>query len=92
MDQKTEDAGTIAALMIRLKDYRLPRALRLLEKVNEGETLANEDIAFLKRVYDDSRSSQSLVTRHPEYQDLIVRMLDLYTEIITKGLENEKAS
>lgn len=91
MDQKTEDAGTIAALMLRLKQTRLPRALRLLEKVNEGEKLANEDIAFLKRVYNDSRSSQSLVTRHPEYEDLIVRTLDLYTEIITKGLENEKA-
>ena len=91
MDQSTEDAGTIAALMLRMKDYRLPRAKRLLELVRAGNTLSDEDIQFLKRVYDDSRSSQPLVQRHPEYQELIVKALDLYTEIITKGLENEKA-
>jgi hypothetical protein len=91
MDQATKDAGTIAAMMIRMKEYRLPRAKRLFEKVNRGDTLSNEDISFLKRVYNDSRSSQELVKRHPEYHQLIVRALDLYTEIITRGLENEKA-
>jgi len=91
MDQSRRDAGTIAALMIRLKEYRLPRAKRLLERVNDGEVLSDEDIAFLERVYNDSRSSQPLVKRHPEFHDLIVRALTLYTEIINKGLENEKA-
>jgi len=90
MDQSTIDAGTIAALMIRLKDYRLPRALRLLDDVNNGEKLGDSDIQFLKRVYNDSRNTQPLVKRHPEYHELISRTLDLYTEIITKGLENEK--
>jgi len=90
IDQSKKDAGTIAALMIRMKEYRLPRAKRLLEKVNGGETLSDEDISFLTRVYDDSRNSQPLVKRHPEYHELIVRIMDLYTEIITRGLENEK--
>lgn len=90
MDQSDKDAGTIAALMIRFKEYRLPRAKSLLEKVNEGETLSNEDISFLKRVYNDSRANTQLVRRHPEYNDIVVRAIDLYTEIITKGLENEK--
>lgn len=91
MEQSTKDAGTIAALMIRMKDYRLPRAKRLLEKVNQGDLLSNEDISFLKRVYNDSRNSQPLVKRHPEYHDIVVRALNLYTDIIAKGLENEKA-
>jgi hypothetical protein len=73
MDQSTKDAGTIAALMIRMREYRLPRAKRML-----------------RRVYNDSRNTQPLVKRHPEYHDLIVRAIDLYTEIIAKGLENEK--
>ena len=77
--------------MIRFKDYRLPRAKRLLEKVNEGYTLADEDIQFLKRVFDDSRASEPLVKRHPEYHELIARALDLYSEIVSKGLENEKS-
>jgi len=91
MDQSRRDAGTITALMIRLKESRLPRAKRLLEKVNEGDLLSDQDIAFLERVYNDSRNSQPLVKRHPEYHELIVRVMNLYTEIINKGLENEKA-
>jgi hypothetical protein len=91
MEQSKEDAGTIAALMIRFKEYRLPRAQRMLEKVNGGEKLSDSDIQFLKRVYNDGRNTQPLVKRHPEYNDLIARYISLYTEIINKGLENEKA-
>ena len=91
MEQSKEDAGTIAALMIRFKEYRLPRAQRMLEKVNGGEKLSDSDIQFLKRVYNDGRNTQPLVKRHPEYNDLITRYINLYTEIINKGLENEKA-
>ena len=89
IDQEELDAGTIAALMIRFKDYRLPRAKRLLERVNKGERLTEEDIRFLKRVYRDGWQVQPLVKRHPEYSDLVARTLSLYTEIITKGIENE---
>jgi hypothetical protein len=91
MDKSDLDAGTIAALMLRFKEYRLPRAKRLLEKVNGGAILSEEDIRFLKRVYTDGRNTQSLVKRHPEYSDLISRALGLYTEIINKGLENEES-
>jgi hypothetical protein len=91
MEQSDKDTGTIAVLMIRLKESRLPRARQLQEKVNQGERLSDSDIGFLKRVYEDSRSSQALIMRNPEYIGLVSRFLDLYTEIITKGLENEKA-
>lgn len=91
MEQSEKDAGTIAALMIRFKKTRLPRAQRLLEKVNGGEKLSDGDIGFLKRVYEDNRNNQSLFNRHPEYAGLVTGFMGLYTEIITRGLENEKA-
>jgi hypothetical protein len=91
MDQSEKDAGTIAALMLRFQEFRLPRAQRLLEKVNGGEMLSDTDIGFLKRVYEDSKRTQQLVKRNPKYQGLVTGFMDLYTEIITKGLENEKA-
>ena len=91
MEQSEKDAGTIAALMIRFKEIRLPRAQRLMEKVNGGEKLSDSDIGFLKRVYQDTRADQSLIKRHPEYHDLVVGFIDLYTEIITRGLENEQS-
>ena len=90
MDQSEEDAGTIAALMLRMKEDRLPRAQRMLERVNDGEKLSDSDIRFLKRVYEDNRANQALIKRNPGYLDLVSGFIDLYAEIITKGLENEK--
>ena len=90
MDQSEKDAGTIAALMLRFTEFRLPRAKRLLKKVNSGETLNAGDIAFLKRVHEDNKHNVRLVKRNPKYQGLVTGFMELYTEIITKGLENEK--
>lgn len=84
------DAGTIAALMIRLREYRLPRAQRMLERVNRGETLQETDLQFLHRVFADSREVRPLVERNPDYLPLVTRMIDLYSEIVSKSLENEK--
>ena len=89
MEQQQLDAGTIAALMLRFKDYRLPKAKRLLKKVNEGQKLSDYDIRWLKTVHSDSVRTQSLVKRNPDYSRLISQAIDLYLEIITKGLENE---
>ena len=91
MDQAEEDAGTIAALMLRMTEYRLPRAQRMLDDVHDGETLSRSDIEFLKRVYKDNRANQALFKRNPDYFHLMAGFIDLYTEIIAKGLENEKA-
>lgn len=90
MEQSEKDAGTLAALMLDLEEIRLPRAMQILEKVNEGEILSEYDITFLKSVYEDSRETELLVERHPDYYSVICRCLSLYTEIITKGIENEK--
>ncbi len=90
MDQAEEDAGTFAALVLRLTESRIPRAQRMLEKVNDGETLSRSDIQFLKRVYKDNRANQSLFKRNPDYLEFMAEFIDLYAEIITKGLENEK--
>ncbi|MGA9574907.1 MAG: hypothetical protein WBS20_13275 [Lysobacterales bacterium] len=92
MEQSEKDAGTLAALMLDLEENRLPRALRILDRVNEGELLSDRDIDFLKKVYEDSRVNEPLVERHPEYCKLVSRCLGLYTEIITKGLANEKSA
>lgn len=89
MDQLEKDTGTLMALMLDLEENRLPRAHHILEKVNGGELLSNRDIRFLKKVYEDGRDSERLIERHPEYCLLMSRCLNLYTEIITKGLDNE---
>jgi hypothetical protein len=89
-DQSNLDAGTIAALMVRFNDVRLPRAQGLLEKVNAGQKLDDGDIDFLKRVYNDSRNLRPLIERNPGYLSMISKFIDLYSEIISKAVELEK--
>lgn len=91
MNQAEEDEGTINALILRMDESRIPRARRLLDKVKAGETLTERDIRFLKRVCRDSTDNQALIMRNPDFQHLMSRFIDLYTEIISRALENEKA-
>lgn len=90
MKKSDLDSGTIAALMVRLREERIPRARKLMEKVNSGETLSEHDIQFLQRVHEDSKNSRTLLERNPEYRNLINRYTELYTAIIAKALENEQ--
>lgn len=89
-DKSNMDAGTIAALMVRFREVRLPRTQALLEKVNAGQKLDDADIDFLKRVYNGSRSLQPLIERNPDYLSMITKYVDLYSEIVSKAVELEK--
>ena len=90
MSNPTEDAGIIQTLLDRLNSQRLPMALTLKEKVDQGGTLSDHDIRKLEEVFADARKIQPLVDRHPEYHDLVARILNLYREILDRALENEK--
>jgi hypothetical protein len=91
MNDNTEDTGVITAVLERLNDFRLPRLLELKERMDAGETLSENDMEFLERVMEDARDAHGYVDRHPEVQPLYARLMGLYSEITTKGLENEKS-
>ena len=90
MTQELDDAGTIAVLMQRFEKFRLPMALGIQEQVNKGQALTQLDIDFLTEVFTDATKVQPLLDRHPEYKELVVKMISLYKEIIDKAVENEK--
>ena len=92
MTDSTKDAGLIAVLMERLEKQRLPRALALKEKVDQGNVLDDFDLEFLKHVLTDTHDIKPLLEKHPEYHSLVTRMLDLYHEIVQTGLVNEENS
>ena len=87
--QETKDEGVLAVIVARMEQQRLPRALDLKAKVEQGGVLDDLDIEFLEGVFSDSSELKPLLARHPEYQDLAARMMALYREITTKALENE---
>lgn len=90
MSDSSHDAGVIQALLERLNTQRLPRALDLKDKVDAGEPLSEYDMRFLDEVLHDAHTIKPLVERHPEYQQLVARIIHLYKEITDKALENEK--
>ena len=90
MTEKSEDAGVITVLVERFEGERLPRALDLKEKVDQGETLNDIDIAFLEQVLEDANKLGPLLERHDEYHKLVAQATSLYKEITDKALENEK--
>jgi len=92
MSSTPSDDGLLAVLVERLETQRLPRALALKEKLDQGETLNDFDIAFLEEVFTDARNLKPLLQKHPEYEVLASRMMGLYREITEKALENQRQS
>ncbi|MFZ4536307.1 hypothetical protein [Propionivibrio sp.] len=88
--QEAKDAGMLAVIVKRMQEQRLPRALDLKDKVDQGGILDDMDIDFLELVFADTNQLKPLLARHPEYEDLAVRMMGLYRDITTKALENEQ--
>ncbi|MEM1410975.1 MAG: hypothetical protein AAGH19_01350 [Pseudomonadota bacterium] len=91
MDQKEEDIGSLTMVLERFTEYRLPRAERMLDRVNAGERLTDIDLNWLKRINAEGRYNRDLIRRNPEYHELATRMVDLYSQIMEKALENEQA-
>jgi len=92
MRASEKDAGTIQALLKRLNEQRLPRAIALQDKVNRGERLEDSDVDCLKSVFSDAEHARSLAGKHPEFESLVTRLIGLYADITRKALENEQKS
>lgn len=92
MDQKEKDAGTIVALITRMRLSRLPRARRMLDRVRAGQRLTDYEVDYLERVFADARDLYPLLHRNPDYGRVVSRMFDLYAEITEKALRNEAAN
>jgi hypothetical protein len=89
MSESPQDLGVIEILLERFNTHQLPRALELKAKVDQGEALGAYDMQYLEEVVATVRNAQPLIERHPEYHDLVGRILSLYNEITAKALANE---
>jgi hypothetical protein len=87
-----KEAGIIQALAERLEKQRLPMALKLKEKVDQGGLLNDADIAFLEEVFAGSAQLKPMLDAHPEWQELAARMTRLYNEITATALKNEQGA
>ncbi|NOQ88548.1 MAG: hypothetical protein GQ550_06445 [Gammaproteobacteria bacterium] len=90
MNDSAMDEGLIEVLLERLEKQRLPRLLEIKEKVNGGNLLEDFDIDYLEQSMIDAKNAIPIIDRHPEYQALAAKVMELYKNITEKALEIEK--
>ena len=87
----SHELGIITVLLERFQKQRLPRILRIKEKVDNGQCLEELDIEFLRALFADAQNNLPLLHRHTEYDYLARKITFLYHEITEKALQNQKA-
>lgn len=90
MDLNERNTGTVHALLERLANERLPRALELKERVDAGECLSAIDMEFLERVFREASENGHLFLNFPQYKDVVAQTIRIYHDIVAKALENEQ--
>ncbi|MCK5121185.1 MAG: hypothetical protein KAQ91_04340 [Methylococcales bacterium] len=90
MNETDKDKGIILALLERFNTQRLPVAQALKKKVDSGRLLDESEHQQLYQVEEDLNKVRALIERNPEYKDLAAEILNLWTEIIQKEIENQK--
>ena len=90
VDTKKRHTGILQSLMQEFEQHRLPRLLRLKDKVDRGETINEVDIEFLCRELKDASLTMHLTVVYPELQEFCLSMGHLCKEICDEALENEE--
>ena len=85
-----DDLGTIQAMLDRLNHQRLPRVLDMKSRVDRGKCLGDSDLDYLQQVFEEANHAKSLLARHPELEELVGKLVGLYSEVTQKALDNER--
>ena len=89
LDLKKTHVGILQSLMQEFEQHRLPRLLRLKDKVDSGETINVVDLEFLCKQLKDANLTMHLTTNYPELQEFCLLMAHLYKEICDEAVDNE---
>ena len=90
IDIQTRHLGVIQSLLQEFELHRLPRLLRLKDKLDSGEAINDVDFEFLCKEIKDACLTKHLTVNYPELQNFCLHMGHLYKEICDKAVENEK--
>lgn len=84
-----DNLGVVTVLLERLENQRLPTVLAIKEKVDNGQCLEEFDIDFLKEVFADAQNIMPNVQQHPEYLELVGKVINLYHDITEQAMQNQ---
>jgi hypothetical protein len=87
-----DDLGVVTVLLERLEKQRLPTALAIKEKLDNGQCLEEFDLDFLKEVFADAQNIMPKVQQHPEYLELVGKVINLYHDITEQAMQNQRST
>ena len=88
--RKQNDVGIMQSVFVEFEKHRLPRLLRLKDKVDCGESVNDVDFEFLCKEINDACITKHLITFYPELEEFCLHVGHLYKELCDKAVENEK--
>jgi len=89
IDLKIQHAGVFQSLMQEFERHRLPRLLRLKDKVDRGEAINDVDFEFLCKEIKAACLTKNLTFSYPELQSFCLQMGHFYKELCDKATQNE---
>ena len=89
MYSQIHDSSLLTVILVDFEREKVPRALSLLDKVNDGDLIDDFDIFFLEQIFSEAQSLMPLFDRHPEFQTVGAQILALCEEITHQAFENE---
>ena len=88
MNDKANEA-TLSAMLKMFQDKHYPRAIRIKERLENGEVLTDHDLRFLKDVLQSAKHAIPFVQKNEKYQKLTGQITSLYSDIVELAARNE---
>lgn len=90
MSNQLNDTGVILVMIQRFERQRLPRIIKIKERLDNGNKLTEFEIEYMSEALHDARSLLPYLDRHQEYKPLFARVIHYYKIISDKALANEE--
>lgn len=88
-DVKVIHTGIFQSLVQEFETHRLPRLIRLKDKVDSGEAINDVDLAFLSQEIKDACLTKHMIFNYPELNGFCLLMVHLCKDICDVAIENE---
>ena len=90
MSSRLDDPGVLQVVLEEYEKHKLPRLFAIKKTVDDGNRLGGEDLEFMQALYREIAEYESFVDTHPDFKDLYVNFVNLYTKIMHTALDNEQ--
>lgn len=90
MNNPSKDYGVSTVLLNRFVNHRLPIALRIKTRVEEGACLTEAELSFLHLLIDDATQNRTIINGNPQCQQVFINVVHFYHDIVNRAFENEQ--